>query len=158
MSHNLVIKLNVFDANRTYVLYPACLSLFAIYSLLNSQLVLSALLLLIVLNFKRIGNILNISNVRIFYNGTWDKLTLIIFPDGRVSLESTGKYKIEGSLDSKQWCTRHAAVIRIKRNEKLHSLVVLSVQQDKPGNFRRLNMWLRQNFYPGARAELVLGD
>lgn len=158
MSHNSQIQLNVFESNNTYVLYPACLLILAITLLINAQPFLSAILFLMVFNFKRLSYILHITNVCGFNNVTENKLTLIIFPDGRVRLESKGKDKLEGFLDSKQWCTRHAAIIRIKTDEKLHNVVVLSKQQNNPGNFRRLNMWLRQNFYPGARDEMVLGD
>ena len=72
------------------------------------------------------------------------KLTLVIFPDGRVQLESIRGCLNAGILDDQQWCTRHLAVLRMTDGDTSRNLVILSIQQADAGDFRRLNMWLRQ--------------
>jgi hypothetical protein len=81
-----------------------------------------------------------------FYNISDDELSVNIFPDGRVHLLSGGAVKEEGVLDQQQWCTHHAAVLRVLVQDEIRKLVVLSRQQEKTDDFRRLNMWLRQEF------------
>jgi hypothetical protein len=75
------------------------------------------------------------------------ELILIIFADGRVELESVHEDTIEVFLDGQQWCTHQAAVLRVADGDSLRRLVILSVQQQNADDFRRLNMWLRQNFF-----------
>ena len=158
VAHNYPIKLNIFDRELASVVFPVCVFLLAIPALMNSQVVLTIVLLLLALNFKRIGGILRFSKVSPVSHVNRDQLTLIIFPDGRVRLESMLEDTIEGCLETRQWCTRHAAVIRIISGRETYRLVALSIQQEKPENFRRLNMWLRQNFYPDARGEPASGN
>lgn len=71
------------------------------------------------------------------------ELTSVIFPDGRVQLESGGKRLIAGVLDGQQWCTRHLAVLRVNDGDRRRNLVVLSGQHQDANEFRRLNVWLR---------------
>jgi hypothetical protein len=75
------------------------------------------------------------------------KLILIVFADGRVGLESVHKDTIEGFLDGQQWCTHRVTVLRVADGDSLRRLVILSAQQQNADNFRRLNMWLRQDFF-----------
>ena len=74
------------------------------------------------------------------------RLILIVFTDGRVELKSAHEDTIEGFLDGQQWCTHRVAVLRIADGDSLRRLVILSAQQQNSDNFRRLNMWLRQDF------------
>ncbi len=73
------------------------------------------------------------------------KFILVIFPDGRVRLESDQESEIVGNLSGQQWCTRHVAVLRYTTHSKHQYLVVLSTQQNTD-EFRRLKVWLRQDF------------
>jgi len=73
------------------------------------------------------------------------KFILVIFPDGRVRLESDQESEIVGNLSGQQWCTRHVAVLRYTTQGKHQYLVVLSTQQNTD-EFRRLKVWLRQDF------------
>lgn len=86
-----------------------------------------------------------------------DKLTLVIFADGRVSLESGHKDKIEGFLDGQQWCTHRVAVLRVTEGDVTRRLTILAGGQDDTDDFRRLNMWLRQDFCVGTRVDQVSG-
>ena len=72
-------------------------------------------------------------------------LTSVIFPDGRVKLISSRNDIIEGFLDSQQWCTHWLAVLRVVNGGSIHRFVILSAHQQQADDFRRLNMWLRQN-------------
>ena len=73
------------------------------------------------------------------------KFMLVISPDGRVRLESGQGSDITGYLSGQQWCTHHAAVLRYTARGKQRYLVVLSTQQNAD-EFRRLKVWLRQDF------------
>ena len=73
------------------------------------------------------------------------KLMLVISPDGRVRLESVQESDIVGVLSGQQWCTHHVAVLRYTARGKQQYLLVLSAQQNAD-EFRRLKVWLRQDF------------
>jgi len=78
------------------------------------------------------------------------KLTLVIFPDGRVHLESGEMRSIAGYLDGQQWSTRHLAVLRINDGGRCRNLLILSRQQHDANAFRRLSVWLRQDLCNNA--------
>jgi hypothetical protein len=71
------------------------------------------------------------------------KLTSVIFPDGRVQLESGQERVLAGFLNGQQWCTRHFAILQISDGNSIKKLFILSAQQRQNRDFRRLNMWLR---------------
>jgi len=73
------------------------------------------------------------------------ELISIIFPDGRVTLKPGQHPEIEGYLDGQQWCTRHVVVLKYKTGCRHQYMVLLSAQQNAE-DFRRLNVWLRQDF------------
>jgi hypothetical protein len=77
------------------------------------------------------------------------KLILVIFPDGRVRFESGQETEIIGFLNGQQWYTRGVAILRITTQGKQQYLAVLSAQQ-KADEFRRLKVWLRQDFCSGS--------
>lgn len=83
------------------------------------------------------------------------KLTLQVFPDGQLRLESSLKDRVRGKLEGQQWCTHWFAVLRIRVEGTTHRILVLSTQQ-KHGDFRRLNMWLRQDFFRSTHEDGVL--
>jgi len=101
---------------------PMAMSLFVI-------LLLGAGWLLHILGFSKVTNI---------------NLTLVIFPDSSVKLESAGKIKIEGVISGQQWCNSRFAVLRYASGGKHHKLVLLSAQQNAD-DYRRLLVWLRQD-------------
>jgi len=68
-----------------------------------------------------------------------------IFPDGRMTLKPGQHPEIEGYLDGQQWCTRHVAVLRYITGGRHQYMVLLSAQQNAD-EYRRLNVWLRQDF------------
>ena len=146
-----MIKLKLFNLNDRVYASRLLLLLAAISAGFSSQLILSVLLLSVVLFFERMASILG------FINLNRNQMTLIIFPDGRVRLKSGHTDTIEGYLGANQWCTRHFAVLRIVTGGQESSLAVLSLQQQESGDFRRLNMWLRQNIYHDTRDERVSG-
>ena len=118
-------------------------------SLLNLLLVIAALispypvvLTLAVIVFAGIGwrvSILELSK------SNKVKLTLVIFPDGRVRLESDQADTIEGFLDGQQWSTSWLAVLRVVDGDSIRKLLIRSDHQQSKDDFRRLNMWLRQD-------------
>lgn len=86
------------------------------------------------------------------------KLTLVIFPDGRVRLESDQADTIEGFLDDQQWSTNLFAVLRVVDGDRICKLVIRSGHQQSKDDFRRLNMWLRQDLYTSTWTKQVLDN
>ena len=84
-----------------------------------------------------------------FYKVNKIELISVIFPDGGVRLESGRKPVIKGFLCGQQWCTRHIAVLRFITHGKRRYLVLLSAQQNAD-KYRRLIVWLRQDFCHGS--------
>jgi len=72
-------------------------------------------------------------------------LTAFIFTDSSIKLKSDQETKTEGVLGGHQWCNRQFAVLRYISAGKRHNLVILSEQQDVD-DYRRLLVWLRQDF------------
>ena len=118
-------------------------------AILSPQPLVLTLLALLVFGTMRLAYTLG------FYNVIAVKLTSVIFSDGRVKLISSGNDTIEGFLDSQQWCTHWFAVLRVVSGGTIHRLVILSAQQQKADDFRRLNMWLRQNICDDIPKEQV---
>ncbi len=148
MSYNNPIRLTV-ASRRDFVIPVGLLVLLALLSALLS----SQLTLLTVLIFAAGWSIVTFG----FSKVNEPKLILLIFADGRVSFEPFHKDTIEGFLDGQQWCTHQVAVLRVVDGNLLRRLVILSAQQQNTGNFRRLNMWLRQDFCRDTREEQVSG-
>jgi len=84
------------------------------------------------------------------------ELTSVIFPDGQIRLESNGEGQVAGYLDGQQWCTRWFAVLRFSNGNTIRKMIIRSSQQQGADDFRRLNMWLRQDLFSNARAKQVL--
>jgi hypothetical protein len=145
-----MIKIKISNIDPWFSLVPACLLLLALYYLVHRDLLVSAFLILLVLNFRRIEGILDFFKLKPKWPVFGSQLTLIIFADGAVRIESGTEGRIAGYLDSNHWCTRFLAVVRVVSGGKTHHLLALSARQDKPDDFRRLNLWLRQKIYPGA--------
>ncbi|MFC1776329.1 hypothetical protein ACFL3I_03180 [Pseudomonadota bacterium] len=151
MSYNKPTRLIVAN-RRDFVLWVGLLMLLAVLSaLLSSQPVL--LIVLTILIFVTGWGISTLD----FSKVTAAKLTLVIFADGRVSLESTNGDTIEGFLDAQQWCTHRVAVLRVAIEGTTRRLVIVSAQQQNADDFRRLNMWLRQDFCSDTRDKQVSG-
>ena len=84
------------------------------------------------------------------------ELTSVIFPDGQVQLESFGEGQVAGFLDGQQWCTRWFAVLRFSNGSTIRKMIIRSSQQQGSGDFRRLNIWLRQDLFSNNRPKQVL--
>ena len=141
MSYNKPISLTVAN-RRDFVIPVGLLMLLAVLSaLLSSHPVLMTVFTVLILcagwGTFALG----------FPNMNKAKLILIIFTDGRVELKSAHKDTIEVFLDGQQWCTHQVAVLRIADGNLLRRLVILSARQQNTDDFRRLNMWLRQDFF-----------
>ena len=89
------------------------------------------------------------------YNTNNADVISVIHPDGRVGVKSGHQDMFEGFLEDQNWCTRGLAVLRITRGKKTTRLVILAIQQDNGDDFRRLNMWLRQDFCRETRHQRV---
>jgi hypothetical protein len=84
------------------------------------------------------------------------ELTSVIFPDGKVRLESNGEEMVTGFLDGQQWCTHWFAVLRVSNGNTIRKMIIRPSQQQGADDFRRLNMWLRQELFSNTRARQVL--
>ncbi len=73
------------------------------------------------------------------------KLTAFIFMDSSIKIKSDQETKTEAVLSGQQWCNRKFAVLAYICAGKRHKLVILSAQQDVD-DYRRLLVWLRQDF------------
>jgi len=85
------------------------------------------------------------------------ELTLVIFPDGLLRLTSTDGERLDGFLDGQQWSTQTVAILRFEHETGNRNLVVLSRQQQRTKDFRRLTVMLRQCFYKRTELRLVSG-
>jgi hypothetical protein len=148
MSYNNPIRLTVAN-RRDFVIPVGLLMLLAVLAALLS----SQPALLTVLIFATGWSIFTFG----FSKVNKSKLILIIFADGRVGLESSDKDTIEGFLDGQQWCTHQVAVLRVADGDSLRRLVIRSARQQNADDFRRLNMWLRQDFCTDTRDKKVSG-
>ena len=151
MTYNRPIELTVADRRNFAVPVGFLLLLAVLAALLSPQpVLLTALMALILLaGWRRLT--LEFSKVNEV------KLILVIFADGRVRLESGHKAIIEGVLDGQQWCTHQLAVLRITDRDSTRRLAILSSTQKGSDDFRRLNMWLRQDFCSGAQPDKAPG-
>jgi hypothetical protein len=113
---------------------------------------LALALFLIALGFVRISSILGLFEIK------KGKLTLVIFADGQLRLSFANKIKIEGFLGPQQWCTSHAAVLKVFIGGKARNLVVFSALQKNKNDYRRLMMWLRQDIYRDTEGVQVSGN
>jgi len=148
MSVDRPLRLTV--ASRMDFFFPVCLLylLVVIAALLSPQPVVLTVLAVAVFTAGRLASILG------FYKTNNEKLTSVIFADGRVRLESGRGCLDAGILDGQQWCTRHLAVLRIANGNTRGNLLIMSFQQRDASDFRRLSVWLRQNLYVSAGARL----
>lgn len=139
MPYNRPLTLKV--ANRKDFAFPVgiLLALTIVSALLSPQPVLLTTLVLLLFGVGWFVCILYFTKVNDV------KLMLVISPDGRVRLESVQESDIVGFLSGQQWCTHHAAVLRYTARGKQQYLLVLSAQQNAD-EFRRLKVWLRQDF------------
>jgi len=148
MSYNKPIRLTVASRRGFFVPAGLLLLLAVLAALLSPQPVLLTVLIfatgwgIFTLGFSKVNEA---------------KLILIIFADGRVDLESADKDTIEGFLGGQQWCTHRVTVLRVADGDSLRRLVILSAQQQNADDFRRLNMWLRQDFCNDTREKQVSG-
>ena len=150
MSHKQQIKLNILTRKHWLFAVRVLLLLAIISASVNSQFAFAMALLVIVVKLEWIADRLS------FFKVSESKLTLIIFPDGEVRLESN-ENTIEVFLGRQQWFTNHVAVIQVIDGGKARNLFVLSTQQENQQDFRRFNMWIRQDFYRDATGVQVSG-
>lgn len=73
------------------------------------------------------------------------KLTSVIFPDGKVQLESGQGRLFVGVLDGRQWCSRYVAVLGVTAGDRRRNLVITPGRQIHADEFRRLGVWLRHD-------------
>jgi hypothetical protein len=151
MSHNHLIKLNILNPISSIFITKTLMFLAALSAWVNSQLILAVVLFVLALSFDRIAVILNLVKVNKI------KLTLVIFANGQVRLESSDQDTIEGFLGAQQWCAGHVGILQLIIGNKTRRLVALSTQQNKPDDFRRLKMWLRQDFDRDTKGLQVFG-
>lgn len=75
--------------------------------------------------------------------------TVTILPEGQIRLESSNKDTSGGALVGQQWSTRYISVLRVELGDGTRYLPILSSQQHT-NDYRRLLLWLRQDFCRGA--------
>ena len=141
MSHNVPLNLTVADAKD----FGVPLGIFSLLVLLSAALSPRPILLTsLALLFLLAGWCVHILD---FSKASFGKLTTVIFPDGEVRFQSKCRNTIGGVLVGQQWSTHRLAVLRIRTNGVTRNLLILAAQQRKADDFRRLHMWLQQDFY-----------
>jgi len=70
-------------------------------------------------------------------------MTLTLLPDGNVSLLQGKTVVRQGSLGTRHWCTQALTVLSTTLNGRVVPCVILARQQ-KTGDYRRLQVWVRQ--------------
>ena len=86
-----------------------------------------------------------------FYKVNFKKMTLVIYSDGQVRLKLPYEATIGGVLVGPQWCIRQFAILHIDMGKTTRNLLLMSVLQNNTDNFRRLNMWLKQDLFRGIQ-------
>ena len=150
MPHNRPIRLNVSTSRDLFLPVWLLNSLVVLAALLSPYPVLLTVSAIVIFGAVRLGRILELSKVNNI------ELISVIFPDGRVRLESDRKETIEGFLDGQQWCTRRFAVLRVACEDTTRHLVIRSTQQHGTDEFRRLHMWFRQDLCSSTSKKQVL--
>ncbi len=139
MPYNRPLRLNVSGRKDFSILILAFFILAVVAAILSPEPVLLTLLVLSLFGAGWLALTLGFSKVNKV------ELMPVIFPDCRLRLESDHGPDVEGVLDGQQWCTRHVAVLRYIAEGKRQYLVLLSARQN-PDDYRRLSVWLRQDF------------
>jgi len=144
MSHNRPLNLTVAET-KDFVVPLGIFSLLVLFSAaLGPRPILLISLAILFLVAGWCVYILELSNVK---NG---KLTSVIFPDGQVKLQSKSEVRILGGLAGQQWSTHRLAILRVSTDGVTRNLLILAAKQHRADDFRRLNMWLRQDFCSDA--------
>jgi hypothetical protein len=150
MPYSRPLTLKVANRKDFTILIGILFVLSLVSALLSPQPVLLTIFVLLIFGVGWLTDILYISNINDV------KLILVIFPDGRARLEADQELKSEGILSGQQWCTRRVAILQYIAHGKRHHLVLLSTQQSVD-EFRRLKVWLRQDFCRDGGAKPVSG-
>lgn len=150
MLTNKPIRLNV--ASRKDFAFAVCAlyMLGILAALLGPSPVLSMLLAILFIGVGWATHILKISKTSNV------KLTSVIFPDGRVRLESDREDITEGFLHGQQWSTHWFSVLRFSNGDTTRKLVIRYAQQQGTDDYRRLKMWLRNGLCSNTMARRVL--
>ena len=74
-----------------------------------------------------------------------EKLTLVVFSDGQIRLESSCKDTVGGFLEGQQWCTYQFAILRVSVGDTDRSLLVLSAQQRQKDDYENSQKPVRSN-------------
>ena len=119
-------------------------------ALLSPRPVLVSIAVILLFGAGWVANILGIFKIN---RGKW---TLLVFSDGQLRLESNGKDTVGGVFEGQQWCTHWFAILRTRVGGRTRKLLILSTQQ-ADDDFRRLNVWLRQDFCSGNRGKRASG-
>ncbi len=151
MLHDTPLILRVANKKNFVIPLRVLFLLVVLSAALSPQPVLLILLTLLFFGAEYLAHILG------FYKVNIVELTLTLSPDGRVSLESGCKEKdiVAGFLDGQQWCTHQFAVLRMVKGDTVHKLLILSSQQQTTHDFRRLNMWLRQDLFASTKNKKI---
>lgn len=150
MPHNTPIRLQV-STQKDFVLALRVLNLLVVLAALISP--YPFLLTVFAIVFFAAGCAATILG---FSKANSAELISIIFPDGRLRLESKRERIFEGFLNGQQWCSRRLAVLRVSNGETTRKVVIQFSLQPGTDDFRRLTVWLRQDLCSNTRAGQVL--
>lgn len=150
MPNNRPIRLNVAHSEDFVFATRTLPVLVILAALLSPYPVLSTLIVLLLFGAMWTKRTLKISKPNSM------ELTSVIFPDGRVRLESDREGTTEGFLDGQQWSTHWFAVLRFSNGQTTRKLVIRSAQQQGTDDYRRLKMWLRSDLCSNTKARQVL--
>ena len=152
MLHNRPIRLNV-SSSKEFAVPVFILGLLALLAaLLSPKPLLMTLILILISGAMRCVFLLTKKD------SSDVEMTSVIFPDGRVRLESNQELTAEGFLDGQQWCTGNLAVLRIVIGGSVSRLVIQSRQQRTADDFRRLMVRLRLDWPKDVIAKQKLAD
>lgn len=84
-----------------------------------------------------------------FYKVNFKKLTLVIYSDGQVRVKLSDETTIRGLLVGPQWCIRQFAILHVEMKNTTRNFLVVSALQKNTDEFRRLNLWLKQDLFRG---------
>ena len=148
MPHNRSLTIRVANKSDFAVVVRVLGLLALLAALLSPRPVLMSIMIILLFGAGWGANILG------FFKINRKKWTLLVFSDGQLRLESNGKDSVGGFFEGQQWCAHWFAILRTRVGGTTRKLLILSTQQTD-GDFRRLNMWLRQDFCRGNRGHRV---
>lgn len=147
-----MINIILFENHKSHFIVTSVALIIAGYAIILSNWSLAMCLVLIASGYRWIIGILGLSKV------AGKQSRLLIFEDASVQCRFGNGVILRGFLEQQQWCTSKIAVLKVSMEGKIYHFAAFSLQQTENDSFRRLNTWLRHDFYRDSGGLQVSGN